>query len=128
MGKENPGYTEISNRSTLNWGLASGLRRKSGEYRSCNDEPEMEFGIRDLDGYGSGPSGVDQMIQVVTPVQRRNYVAMRLKNNLIPEERKRMLAQFDPAVFKRVAVIVMGEPTMQFKTQVYAAMLDEKKK
>merc|ERR1711948_131674 len=72
--------------------------------------------------------GVSQMIQVVTPIQKRNYVAMEVKKNLIAEERQKMLEQFDPAEFKRVAVVVMGEPPATFKAKVHAAMLDAKKK
>merc|ERR1712087_13984 len=44
------------------------------------------------------------------------------------EERQKMLEQFDPAEFKRVAVVVMGEPPKEFKAKVHAAMLAAKKK
>merc|ERR1711920_609862 len=81
------------------------------------------FGIKDVDG-----GTVSQMIQVVTPIQKRNYVAMQVKKNLIAEERQKVLEQFDPAEFKRTAVVVMGEPPDAFKAKVHAAMLDAKKK
>merc|ERR1711920_677940 len=81
------------------------------------------FGIKDVDG-----GTVSQMIQVVTPIQKRNYVAMQVKKNLIAEERQKVLEQFDPAEFKRVAVVVMGEPPAAFKAKVHAAMLAAKKK
>merc|ERR1712066_884572 len=121
--KENPGYTELSGRSLLKWGLNSGLWRKAGSDVTCNDDPSLGFGIKDVD---SGT--VSQMIQVVTPIQKRNYVAMQVKKNLIAEERQKVLEQFDPAEFKRVAVVVMGEPPAAFKAKVHAAMLDAKKK
>merc|ERR1711870_98490 len=104
-------------------GLNSGLWRKNGSDVACNDEPSMDFGIKDVDG-----GTVSQMIQAVTPIQKRNYVAMGVKKNLIAEERQQMLEQFDPAEFKRVAVVVMGEPPQAFKAKVHAAMLDAKKK
>merc|ERR1712039_951510 len=121
--KENPGYTELSGRSLLKWGLNSGLWRKNGSDVACMDDPSLGFGIKDVDG-----GTVSQMIQVVTPIQKRNYVAMEVKKNLIAEERQKMLEQFDPAEFKRVAVVVMGEPPATFKAKVHAAMLDAKKK
>merc|ERR1712060_874589 len=88
-----------------------------------NDDPSMGFGIKDIDG-----GTVSQMIQTVTPIQKRNFVAMSVKKNLIAEERQKMLEQFDPAEFKRVAVVVMGEPPAAFKAKVHAAMLEAKKK
>merc|ERR1711948_253786 len=110
--KENPGYTELSGRSLLKWGLNSGLWRKNGSDVACMDDPSLGFGIKDVDG-----GTVSQMIQVVTPIQKRNYVAMQVKKNLIAEERQKVLEQFDPAEFKRVAVVVMGEPPAAFKAK-----------
>merc|ERR1712039_874530 len=86
------------------WGLNSGLWRKNGSAVVCNDEPSMDFGIKDVDG-----GTVSQMIQAVTPIQKRNYVAMAVKKNLIAE-------------------VVMGEPPSAFKSKVHAAMLEAKKK
>merc|ERR1712190_114795 len=57
-----------------------------------------------------------------------NYVAMSVKKNLSAEDRQKMLEQFDPAEFKRVAVVVMGEPPSAFRAKVHAAMLEAKKK
>merc|ERR1712190_384180 len=57
-----------------------------------------------------------------------NYVAMSVKKNLSAEDRQKMLEQFDPAEFKRVAAVVMGEPPSAFKAKVHAAMLAAKKK
>merc|ERR1711972_633995 len=105
------------------WGLNSGLWRKNGSDVAYNDDPSLGFGIKDVDG-----GTVSQTIQVVTPIQKRNYVAMEVKKNLIAEERQKMLEQFDPAEFKRVAVVVMGEPPSAFKAKVHAAMLEAKKK
>merc|ERR1712194_358038 len=115
--KENPSYTELSTRASLEWGLSSGLWRKSGSWRSCNDAPSMEFGIRELDG-----SDLSQMTQAVTPLQKRNYVAMEVKNNLSVEERKAALAKFDAQTYKKVAVVVMGEPPAAYKANVHAKL------
>merc|ERR1711972_537510 len=97
------------------WGLNSGLWRKNGSDVAYNDDPSLGFGIKDVDG-----GTVSQMIQVVTPIQKRNYVAMQVKKNLIADERQKVLEQFDPAEFKRVAVVVMGEPPAAFKAKVNA--------
>merc|ERR1712048_1539404 len=55
-------------------------------------------------------------------------VAMEVKKNLIAEERQKVLEQFDPAEFKRVAMVVMGEPPKDFKAKVHATMLAAKRK
>merc|ERR1711972_501411 len=103
------------------WGLNSGLWRKNGSDVAYNDDPSLGFGIKDVDG-----GTVSQMIQVVTPIQKRNYVAMQVKKNLIAEERQKVLEQFDPAEFKRVAMVVMGEPPKDFKAKVDAAVKAKK--
>merc|ERR1712066_563987 len=83
----------------------------------------MDFGIRDLDG-----SVVVQMVEAVTSFEKRNYISMQVKNNLVAEERKRMLGRFDPMDYKRIALVVMGEPPANFKAKAHNLLLDEKKK
>merc|ERR1712060_268426 len=121
--KENPGYTELSSRALVDWGLGSGLWRKTGKSRKLNDDPGMEFGIRDLDG-----TTLPQMVQAITGVQKRNYVSMQVKKNLLVEERKEAIAKFDTRDYKRVAMVAMGEPPADFKAKVHDVMLESKKK
>merc|ERR1711920_238041 len=115
--------TELSSRASLQWGLKSGLWRKSGSWMSCKDEPAMEFGVRELDG-----DGFSQMVQAATDFQKRNYVAMEVKKNLSAEERQTMLKKFDSQNYKKVAVVVVGEPPKQFKAKTHEQMLAEKRK
>merc|ERR1712083_426150 len=104
-------------------GVKSDLWRKGGNYKACNDAPSMDFGIRDLDG-----DTLPQMVNAVMPFQKRNYVAMEVRKNLLSEERQKVPSRFDPETFKRVAVVIMGEPPAEFKAKVHAAMLVEKKR
>merc|ERR1712039_247343 len=121
--KENPQYTELSSRANLEWALSSGLYRKNGSRRGSNDDPTMDLGIRGIDG-----TGLSQMIHNVLPLQKQNYVVMEVKKNLLVEERKQLLQQFNNPVYKKVAVVVMGEPPAAFKQSAHAAMLAEKRK
>merc|ERR1712083_781744 len=83
----------------------------------------MEFGVRELDG-----DGFSQMVQAATDFQKRNYVAMEVKKNLSAEERQTMLKKFDSQNYKKVAVVVVGEPPKEFKAKTHEHMLAEKRK
>merc|ERR1712217_193331 len=67
------------------------------------------------------------MIQAVTPLQKRNYVAMEVKKNLLKDTRTRLLAQFNSKLYKRVAVVVMGVPPASFKAKAHEQMLAAKR-
>merc|ERR1712066_936674 len=121
--KEHPDYTELSSRASLQWGLKSGLWRKNGSWVPCNDEPGMEFGVRELDG-----DTFPQMIQAVADLQKRNYVAMEVRKSLSAEERQKLLTKFDSNSYKKVAVVVVGEPPKEFKAKTHERMLAEKRK
>merc|ERR1712061_959209 len=51
-----------------------------------------------------------------------------VRNNLIADERRKALANFDGQSFKKVAVVIMGEPPADFKAKAYKLLLDEKKR
>merc|ERR1740123_567962 len=121
--KDNPGYTELSSRALLDWAMKSGLRRLGGNSRVCNDRPGMDLGIRDLDN-----DSIHNMIMSVAPLLKRNFVIMEVRNNLLASERKRSLAHFDPAAFKRKALVVMGEPPEEHKSRVRQLTLEDKKR
>merc|ERR1712174_15111 len=71
--KENPQYTEISSRSILNWGLKSGLyqQRSNNNWQGCNDKPNMDFGIREIDDYT-----LLKTISSLAPMFKRDYIVM----------------------------------------------------
>merc|ERR1712204_151874 len=121
---ENPRYTEISSRSILNWGLKSGLyQQQQANWQSCNDKPSMDFGIREIDDFA-----LLKTISSLAPMFKRDYVVMEVKNNLLPEGRTVALANFNSPDFKKVALVVMGEPPQAFKEKGHKQLLEEKRK
>merc|ERR1712217_532568 len=82
-----------------------------------------EFGIRDLDS-----NTLPQMVQAIAPLRKQSYVVMEVKKNLIADERKRQLEEFSNDEYKKIAVVVMGEPTAEFKARTHSAILAEKQK
>merc|ERR1712113_1011542 len=50
-----------------------------------------------------------------------------VKSNLIKSEREDLLRRFKAPHFKRIALVVMGEPTSEYKSSVHAAFLEEKR-
>merc|ERR1712217_659275 len=120
--QKNPGYAELSDRSLLAWAERSGLWRRDGyQNTACNDKPEMNLGIYNVDD-----GSVAKAIKSIAPIQNRNYVVMELKGNLIKEERETLIKKFSPALFKRVAQVVVGEPTLEFKKKVHEITLQQK--
>jgi len=120
--KKNPGFTEISARTILAWAEKSGLWRKGGyKALTCNDHPQMNTEITSIDD-----GSVSRMIKSFAPLQNRNYVIMEVRGNLIKEEREALLARFSSAVFRKVAQVQLGEPTLEFKKAVQVATLKTK--
>ena len=83
----------------------------------------MDFGIREFDD-----STLFKTIHSLAPMFNRDYVVMEVKNNLLVEERTSALAAFGSDQFKKIALVVMGEPPNKFKEQVHKQLLREKKK
>jgi len=122
--KENPQYTELSNRALLKWALKSGhYQGRNSDWSSCNDEPTMNFGIRELDDYS-----LMKTIYTFAPMLKRPYVVMEVKNNLLAEERRKALDLFPEDTFKKSAMIVVGEPPEEFKAKAHQQILEEKRK
>eukprot|EP00928_Gymnodinium_smaydae_P094725 TRINITY_DN79_c0_g1_i4.p1 TRINITY_DN79_c0_g1~~TRINITY_DN79_c0_g1_i4.p1 ORF type:complete len:1012 (+),score=290.12 TRINITY_DN79_c0_g1_i4:68-3103(+) len=115
--KKHPEYTELSNRSVLEWGLKSGLHRQRGSSRSCNDHPNMDFNVRELDD-GTARA----KLQVLAPSLRRDVVSMEVKSNLFDKDRKAIVEKFG-SDYKKVAVVVMGEPPESYKKERREALL-----
>merc|ERR1712217_1000059 len=82
-------------------------------------------------GFNFGLPGMDDLsvrrvINAVAPVVPRNYVIMEVKSNLVASERKEVLKRFNAPHFKRVAHVVMGEPTEKYKKMQIEKLLQEK--
>jgi len=119
---DNPQYTEISGRALLNWCEKSGIHRPNGYTalaRTSNDVPGMGMGIAALDDLS-----VRRVLNSVAPIQKRHYVVMEVRGNLIKEEREASLERWTG--FRRVANVLMGEPPKPFQTASREKMLKQK--
>jgi len=118
--EQNPSYTELSDRKIGEWVEKSGIwRQRSG--KTSNDKPEMNFGISQIDDFT-----VKRMLKNIAAAQKRNFVVMEVKGNLIPAERKELLKPFTSPHFKKVAKVLMGNPAADFKKQVHNLLRLEK--
>jgi hypothetical protein len=97
--KQNPSYTELSDRAILDWAQRSGISRlKPYTSMVCRDKPEMGFGLPLMDD-----KSVQKMIASTVAIQKRNFVVMEVHANLIKEERATLLSKFTE--FKKVALV-----------------------
>merc|ERR1712190_543160 len=69
---------------------------------------------------------IRRVLNMVAPIQRRSFVVMEVKGNLIKEERKDALKRFNAPDFKRVALVMIGEPSGEFKSRVQSLIRKEK--
>ncbi|CAE6972650.1 Hnrnpu [Symbiodinium natans] len=118
--ERNPGYVELSDRKILEWAQKSGLWKPKGG--GSLDKPEGSFGVPALDDWS-----VRRVLQNVSPCLNRSYVIGELKANLIAGDREATLSRFNSQDFARKAVVVMGEPTAEYKARVQSLILAEKK-
>merc|ERR1740123_1425163 len=70
---------------------------------------------------------VRKVLRAVAPVQARGYIVPELKSNLLTAERTEALARFSSPDFKKTAVVIVGEPSADYKGKVQALMLADKK-
>merc|ERR1712151_1327302 len=69
---------------------------------------------------------VQGVLSMLSPTLRRDLIIMQLKANLVADQRKTNLQLYPASLFKRVAVVVMGEPPQTYKTKVQELMLIDK--
>eukprot|EP00927_Polykrikos_kofoidii_P059509 TRINITY_DN5465_c0_g1_i1.p1 TRINITY_DN5465_c0_g1~~TRINITY_DN5465_c0_g1_i1.p1 ORF type:complete len:1000 (+),score=263.77 TRINITY_DN5465_c0_g1_i1:210-3002(+) len=119
--EKNPHFTELSDRKLLDWASRSGLIRPKSQKRGSTDQPAFNFGLPLMDDYS-----VKTVLTAVAPLLRRNFLVMELRANLLAEERGAHLARFPSTEFKRVASVMIGEPTVEYKARVQQLMLADK--
>eukprot|EP00931_Biecheleriopsis_adriatica_P072150 TRINITY_DN461_c0_g1_i1.p1 TRINITY_DN461_c0_g1~~TRINITY_DN461_c0_g1_i1.p1 ORF type:complete len:622 (-),score=217.12 TRINITY_DN461_c0_g1_i1:112-1824(-) len=78
---------------------------------------------------GTGIGAIDDLsasrvLREAAPIQKRNFVVMEVRGNLLQEERVEALARWSS--FKRVATIIVGEPPLAFKKESQEMMLKVK--
>eukprot|EP00440_Ansanella_granifera_P038802 gb/GFBE01042104.1/.p1 GENE.gb/GFBE01042104.1/~~gb/GFBE01042104.1/.p1 ORF type:complete len:1026 (+),score=358.55 gb/GFBE01042104.1/:1-3078(+) len=120
--ERNPNYVELSERMIIEWAVRSGINRpRVNALKASNDRPDMNFGMPHLD------DGITKQILVAAAAtQERDMVFMEVRGNLLEEERKEAVARFRMPHFKRVAKVMMGEPTGEFRQHVLEQIRKEK--
>jgi len=122
--EKNPQYVELSDRKIIQWAQASGLWSK-GNWKDNKehslDKPTFGFGIREMD-----ERGIQRAVSAVAPLVPRNYLIMEVKSNLIAAERQSILKKFNYPCYKKVARVVMGEPSKEFQGMVQNKLLKDK--
>merc|ERR1712050_28491 len=120
--EKNPSYTEISDRKIQDWCIKRGIwKPRSNSWKDSNDKPEFNFGIQGVDDHS-----IRRSILAVAPLLPRNYVYMEVKQNLIDADRKENLKRFALPHFKKIAHVVLGEPSSEFTERARAKILEEK--
>lgn len=119
--EKNPQFVELSDRKIVEWARASGLWEAGRKGNTSNDKPTVNFGIPDLDNLT-----VKKVIASAAPIVPRNYLIMEVKSNLVAAERKELLKKFNYPYYKKVARVVMGEPSKEFKAAVQNKLLKDK--
>merc|ERR1712187_139339 len=100
--KKNKKYTEVSDRAMKSWCEKSGITKK-GQAANSNDKPNNEI------------TSITALLRSLLPLQQRDIIIMELKANLIKESRISTLASFPASLFKKTAMVVVGEPKDDFK-------------
>merc|ERR1712187_763707 len=112
--KKNKKYTEVSDRAMQAWCEKSGIVPK-GKAVSSRDKPLD----KDL-------TAITSLLRSILPLQQRDVVLMELRDNLIKDCRVSMLQLFPASVFKRIAVVAVGDPTSDFKKHTLALVKADK--
>lgn len=118
--EDNPDFHELSGRACLDWARRSMTKKQLGQYwngKGSKDKPGAELGHFD----------VSQWLSTLAPLVSRNYIMMELQSNLFTTTRIKALEAFGQHQFRRVAVVIIGEPSVAFKEKAWAKMLAEKK-
>lgn len=121
--EKNPHYVELSDRKIVDWVAKSGFSKpKSTSWKNSTDKPEFNYGLVTMDDLSAR-----KILQIVAPLVPRNYVVMEVKENLVQGDRISALKRFSNPAYKKIANVVMGEPSDAYKKIVHARILKEKK-
>lgn len=121
--QENPHFVELSDRKILEWLSKSGVWKPgvTSKSNTCNDKPEFNFGIPNLDDLS--PQAV---LRIAAPLVPRNYLVMEVKENLLKTARMDALRRFRSTNYKRIAKVVVGSPDAKWQEKRFSKLLKVK--
>merc|ERR1712048_387399 len=111
--KKNKKYTEVSDRAMQSWCEKSGITKK-GLVAQSKDKPQGEL------------TNITNLIKTILPLQQRDIIVMELRANLIKETRTSTLLSFPSSMFKKTAMVVVGEPSKDFKKYTLSLVEQDK--
>merc|ERR1712003_241651 len=91
-------------------------------YGNSKDKPGLDFGQKDIEEVS-----LRRSIATAAKYYDRSYLVAEVKNNLLADERKKSLAEFDGEKFKKIALVALGEPPGAFKKRWQEQLLADKK-
>jgi len=119
--ERHPDYVELSDRKLLEWCARSGLTRSKTPTNSV-DKPDMKFSVPGMDD-----AVIRRLLTHLATTANRNFVVPELKGNLLAAARQSMVKKFGMPKFKKVAMVVVGEPTAEFKARTQELIVKDKK-
>merc|ERR1712217_280492 len=87
----------------------------------CNEHPDIYFTLETID-----KGHLLRRMRAVAAMQRRNYVLMDVRDNLIAESREELLKPFSSDAFKKIAHVQLGEGNAEFKKKALEVALQKK--
>jgi len=122
--EKHPGHMEISDRMIGSWAARSGLTPvQASSKHGSRDKPGTMYGNTAMDD-----GSVRRVLNEVAPLQQLDFVVMEVRGNLLQSERAEMLRRFGSHSFRRVARVMIGEPSERFRERVRQLILAEKQK
>jgi len=118
--EKHPDYTEISDRKIIEWITKSGVPRP--KVGGSNDKPDMRFGVSALDD-----GSIRRVLCHLASSANRNFIVPELRLSLLKLERQSLLRRFALPKFRKVAHVIIGEPTAEHKAKVRESIIASKK-
>lgn len=113
--EEHPGFVELSDRKVAEWCRKSGLSPKGSPSPSdSRDRPDFNFGLPQLDD-----RSWRETLLMLAQLAGRSCIVPEVRSALLKPERKELLAKFPPTT-KKVAAVLVGEPSKPFKDWVHS--------
>uniref|UniRef100_A0A7S1WG85 B30.2/SPRY domain-containing protein n=1 Tax=Alexandrium catenella TaxID=2925 RepID=A0A7S1WG85_ALECA len=118
--QEHPGHVELSDRKFADWCRKSGLVTKgSPSPMHSRDRFDFNYGIPQLDGKAWRGN-----LQTLLQLSGRSCVLPEVRAGLLAPERKELLSKI-PRSVRKVAVVVLGDPSKSFKDWVHEKIRSE---
>mmetsp|Transcript_45538 Transcript_45538/g.105569 ORF Transcript_45538/g.105569 Transcript_45538/m.105569 type:complete len:925 (+) Transcript_45538:75-2849(+) len=122
---KNPSFTEISSRAISRWGEISGVKKSNTSFQlktaSCMDELETGSGLPQIDNGSLG-----RALEALIPVQKRNFLLIRVKAALLKEDREGLLERIAGS-HKISAHVMVADPPKELRQYMQDACLKEKR-